>query len=240
MSEAIVDGLLGFWVDTAGDPNRVGRLYEVLREYCHTFRNHLNGLRLSLYLARRPAEGEQVSRWDDLERESRRIEALLDQVQEICKPMPLHPIRYALGAALEERGPTWVEWLSAAGRPLDWDRPVDPALGWFDPTRLIRALDALAAWRAEAGEPGTPVRLGWRRDDDWLEVEWSEPNSTRLEPPNWAANQPISLALPLIARVMTAHDGKLTVHRDRGVRFVLRWPVVPAVEPVEADSPHPI
>ena len=133
-------------------------------------------------------------------------------------------MRLPLAMLIDERRPVWGEWLAARGKRLELEGPPVPAVGDFDPTRLSQGLDALAAWRSKAGEPGTAVLLRWRAECDQLQLEWDESSGAGAWPKSREA-APASLALPMLARVMADHHGSLALHHGDGLRLRLTWPM---------------
>src|SRR5262249_53578263 len=144
----VVGGLAGSLLAITTDSARIDALYQILGEYCHLFRNRLNSLKLSLYLARRPAADGLETRWCELDRKYLDIEHLVERLQMICRPIRLDLVTFALGSLLEERRPIWSEWMVRRNLGLELRRPEQPAVGQFDPHRLITALDALVEWRS--------------------------------------------------------------------------------------------
>jgi hypothetical protein len=229
--DAVVDGLAGSLLQMAADPDQIGVLYQFLGGYCHQFRNRLHSLKFSLYLANRsdsPPEGEA---WTDLERRYLEFEQFVEHLQTICRPMRLSPIRFSLGAVLEERQPAWAQWLGRRQRALEFVSPKAAVIGCFDPCRLTQGLDALVAWRAQVGEAGTPVRLECTAQNDQLVLNWDEPEAHCLEAVSSPGDRPISLALPMMARVVSAHGGSLMIALQNHLRFTLRWPCEVAATP---------
>jgi hypothetical protein len=221
---AVVDGLAGSLVDIAADPARSGLLYQFLGRYCHEFRNRLHSMKFCLYLANRSASDPKDEAWTELERRYLQVEQFVEQLQTTCRPMRLSPIRLSLGSILAERRPAWTQWLGQRGRTLELVFPKTAAYGCFDLSRLTHGLDALAAWRALAGGAGTLVQIEWGTEYDQLWLNWDEPGDTSLEAASLPTDRPISLALPMMARVLAAHGGSLTVALDNHLRFSMRWP----------------
>lgn len=211
-------------ISAVSDPGQLQELYAILGDFCHLFRNRLNSLKLSIYLAKRGGPLPGNVGWADLERDYQQAEQLMEQLQIVCRPAPVSSMRLPLGMLLDDRRPVWSEWLAARGRRLDLEGPRKPAIGDYDPARLAQGLDALAAWRSEAGEPGTAVLVRWRAESDQLQMEWEEPNAKspgRGKEESSAA----SLALPLLARVMADHRGSLALAPGSGLRLRLQWPL---------------
>ena len=207
-------------IAAASDPDQLRDLYAILGDFCHVFRNRLNCLKLSIYLAKRGGPLPRPDGWDRIEAEYREAEQMMEHLQLVCRPAPLSSMRLPLGMLLDERRPIWDGWLAGRGRRLELDGPSIPAVGDFDPTRLTQGLDALAAWRSRAGEPGTAILLRWRAESDQLQLEWDESAGRASKD---AA--PASLALPMLARVMADHHGSLALAPGKGLRLRLKWPI---------------
>jgi hypothetical protein len=220
-----VEGLGGALLGIALDPGRVGELHQLLERYVHRFRNRLNCMKMSLYLARRLETGDRIADWVELEARYRTIEQFMDQLQHFCGAMSLKPIRAPLGMFLDERRDTWVQGLSARGRVLEFVPPEEPAVGEFDPSRLGQCLDALADWRSRVGPPESAVRVRWWQQQEHFHLIWEEPGARLQEEPTSRGDGPTSLALPMVARVMAAHQGTLEIGHRGGVRLGLRWPI---------------
>src|SRR5689334_2037426 len=101
MESELASGLELDLIGVAAHPARIKGLHHILSEFCHLFRNKLNCMRLSLYLAKRQAPPDMVTRWAELEARYREVEQFLDQLQLICRPMPLKPMSLDLGQFLE-------------------------------------------------------------------------------------------------------------------------------------------
>ena len=208
----------------ASVPDRVGRLYSLLGDFCHDLRNRLHSLNMTLYLARRsgalgPEEGAR------LEARYRRIEQHLDQLQWVCKPAELKLMRLDLGLLLEERRSSWAERFAARGCDLDTAIDAGHCEGLFDPCRISTALEALAGWRAEVVGPGMTVEVGTRVDGDQFIVTWAEAGGGRreLDP---ATEGPGLLALGMLGRVMADHRGTIRVSDGDDFGVSLRWPIL--------------
>jgi hypothetical protein len=87
---------------------------------------------------------------------------------------------------------------------------------------LGRALDALVAWRAQAGPAQKRARVSWGVKGDQAYVEWLEQRLSREDLPD---NRTESLALPLLARVALAHGGSFSVDATLDLCVSLRWPI---------------
>ena len=91
------------------------------------------------------------------------------------------------------------------------------------------------SWRAGAVATQETARLSWRTEDRHFEVTWEEtrglPNREPEDAPETgsltsslqATNR--ALAMPLLARIMTAHRGSLAWTSKPGFKVILRWPL---------------
>src|SRR5262249_4604588 len=96
--------------------------------------------------------------------------------------------------------------------------------GDYDPIRLASGLDAFVEWRSEVGEAGSPASLCWAIRGDRFEVAWHEPAAGGLSRPDPPQAGPDPLALPLLARVITAHGGNTALDVGDGLRIEASWP----------------
>ncbi len=162
-------------------------------------------------------------------------EELLDQLQAIYRQISLTLVRGAFRCWVQDRQRLWSDWFASGCGTLELVPPEQESAGEFDPMCLTMGFDALARWRASAVSAGQSARISWRTGDDQFEVSWHESGGTAhapIRPPAqtspgspslWAAHQP--LALPLLARVMTAHRGTMEWSWEPEFHALLRWPL---------------
>jgi hypothetical protein len=236
------EGLSGSILRLVDNPCHLERLRLMLGSFNHRCRNTLNGIKMSLYLAKRETKGAMPLDWCELERDYEEIERLFDRLQTIYKPLRLSVIRSPLGRLIEEHLPMWRS-LSSAGtgsmagagtgkveiclKKPEIELPCD-----FDPMYMGLGLDALVGWRLGHIPPANPPALSWNVTPDSCEIEWrEEPNVTGGGAHSTAShhartNRPRvdSLALPLLARVMHAHGGRQQVASEQGFAITLMWP----------------
>ena len=220
------DDLASRLLRVATDPEKARQLHELLGGFCHQCRNTLNGLKMGFYLVKRGGGTDVPAPWADLEAQYLSLERLVERLQLICRPMPVTVVRLPLGLLLDERKSCWTEALAARDRRLEFVAPDDPAVGDFDPSRLGQALDAFAAWRARAGGSGV-VRVVWHTLDEHFHLQWEEPGAPESLAliPGSSADRTDPLALPLLAKVISAHSGTMEVATDNGLVVRLRWPL---------------
>jgi hypothetical protein len=219
------------------EAERVERLRTMLSGFCHRCRNSLNGIKLSLYLFRREARGAVPDSWGEIEAIYQQVEHLFDHLQTIYRPMTITMVRWPLGELIHRHVSKWRAAFESRGRALQLHPPEAEVTGDFDPGQLGVGLDAMVAWRAEVGGAGGLARVAWGVRDGAIEVRWREANpDDPRDPPEPAGvfarrNAGCSssrvvdvLAMPLLARIVAAHGGRL--HRERGPGFgvLLRWP----------------
>lgn len=187
----------------------MAELYSLLGEFCHKYRNRLNNLKLGLYLARQGCK-DRNSGWGEAQALYAELEATIERLQGVCRPITLDPIRTDLAAFLDDRVSAW----TGSGLRLDCRPTWTPAFGHFDPSRLGSALDGWAASRARSG---AGVRLNFEATRDLFKLDWLERGESRPIDPS-------DLSLPLLVRVIAAHGGAAHISTDGGVRVVLTWP----------------
>jgi hypothetical protein len=226
MVETQDDVLTSALFRVASDPALVTTLHEIIGDFCHECRNALNSFKLSMYLAKRDLGLRTSGLLDDVESRYEAVEHRFERLQSICRPMALRPIRASLALVVEERSRSWTEAMAARGRELTFIPPQGPDVGDFDPVRLPESLDAFIQWRAEVGEAGSPALLRWGARDGRFELEWDEPGAECLVGSVRDPERPDPLALPFLARVITAHGGTTTLDLRDGLRLGACWPLV--------------
>jgi signal transduction histidine kinase len=218
------------------DPERIASLQRILSPFSHRCRNSLNAIKMSLYLVRREQQGDLPAEWRNLEEACLEAERFFDHLQSIYRPMRLTLVRAPLGQFIAEQETRWRTRLQGCGRALRVDPPGQDPPGDFDPIHLGMGLDAFVTWRARVRGASRHPRLSWRTCAGSSEVCWEESGALRPHvPPDGASGcdhehpesaRIDSLALPLLARIVTAHGGHTESERERGRGFCLRlrWP----------------
>lgn len=229
-------GLSSSLLQIVHDGERVDHLRAVLSGFCHRCRNSLNGIKMSLYLFRRESRGAVPDCWDQIESVYHQVESLFDHLQTIYRPMSLAMVRSPLDALIQQHLPKWRSWYESRGRCLRIDPPCTEVPGEFDPAQIGVGLDALAAWRAEVCPPGALTRVAWVVNDGSIQLRWHEVTGAHPDdPPQHAgiangrdgarSSRPVdALALPLLARIVAAHGGRLEFEPGPGFGVLLRWP----------------
>ena len=214
----------------SADPGRLGDLHERFGEFCHTLRNRLQSLNLTLYMARRSGAipPEACTRVEGF---YQKFERLVDQLQWTCRPAEVQAICLPLGMLVEERRGVWDERFAAKDCRMVVVEAVDEDAGWFDPCRLGLALDALSIWRAEVLAPGSIVEIGWRVRRGQFQFDWAETG----EPLDPNPPEAQSLALAMLGRAMADHRGSLSVANCPDFAVSLRW----GTESVPQLTPRP-
>ena len=173
--------------------------------------------------------------WAEIEQNYGGIEQLLDQLQAIYRPMPLTLVRAPFRSLVRDREPSWRDWFTSGQGTLEIVPPAEESAGELDPMCLRMGCDAFLRWRASMLLPGQSARLSWRTAEGRLDACWQErraeprpaedsgrdPSGERATPS--AAHQ--MLALPLLARVVTAHRGSIQWTRSPDFQVVFGWPL---------------
>lgn len=222
----------------ADDPFKADQLHTIFGKFCHDFRNLLNSLRMSLYLARRATGPDREAAWLDLEPRYSIVERFIDRFHLICRPMNLSFVKLPLDVLFDDRKTAWSQLLLSRGRNLILVAPSGLTVGDFDPMRLGSGFDDLVAWRAVAGGPQTDLRVRWSTDARSFRVDWDEPPCSKplgLDDPSRENPPPIpleadllaALTLPLLTKIMSSHGGSLQTGGSDGDRWRLnlRWPL---------------
>lgn len=232
------EGLSGSLMRVIDDIEKIDWLRQILSGISNRCRASLNGMKLGLYLCKRESPGGLPAVWHDLERTYELIERTIEQLQLIYQPMNLTLVESKLGTMIAEHETSWRSRIAAHGKDLVIDYPSSERLGQFDPMYLGQGLDTLVTWRAEASPVNTRVRLGWQCRDahfllDWIEeepgfrAEYDKTGSpVRTGPRAPLRRQTDSLTLPLLARIIHAHDGKLCTAPDSNPLLRIIWPEV--------------
>lgn len=216
-----VRNLATLLLEMSGESERVAALHSHLGEFCHTLRNRLNSLKLSLYLAKRTMTSVAVAEWAEIEREYQAMEQFLEQFQSICRPLRLTRMPVDLGLFLGEKVRRWQGLFEDRGRVLNWAGMDGPIEGCFDPSQIGLALDALVDWRSREGPPRSEARLVGHCDEGRLTIDWEEPGVAGQSTSGEGDRR--SLALPLMARVLAAHGGSLQDRSHDHFRLRLDW-----------------
>jgi hypothetical protein len=208
----------------AREPDLRAEIYERLGEYCHQCRNRLNSLKLSLYLVMRQSPGSAEGRWAAIDRHYKALERRVDEIQTLCRPFALSKVTLGLDLLIEDRRKSWGDAMSRSGKTLEFNRPSERAVASFDVERLGKSLDDLVTWRAGDPEAGSSARVHWWQESGSIHFLWEEsgmPSSLAKgsEPPD-----PATWTLPLLARVVLAHEGDIRVQNDGPYRVELSWP----------------
>ena len=229
-----VDDLTDGFLKVATDPMGGQALSQNLRVFFHDVRNRLSNLKIGIHLARRNASESQTGLWTELDHTYRGLEQLVERVQSICRSPEITTISSDLRPWFEERRRFWTLLLDTGGTRFEMVPPPEPATGRFDPCRLIQGLDALVAWRAADVRVGR-VRLTWGCDLTHFSIEWAEDSSGLTGPLEGGDGRSISLALPLLAHVMMAHGGDISVQGYERLIIRLRWPRGLGANPCQGD-----
>jgi hypothetical protein len=187
---------------------------------------------MGLYLFRRESRGAVPDCWGEIESVYHQVESLFDHLQTIYRPMTIAMVRSQVEELVRQHLPKWRSWYETGGRELHVDPPEAEVPGEFDPAQLGVGLDALASWRSDVGPPGALTRVTWAVDEGLIEFRWREmpaperaAASGRAGAVGGRAGRPVdALALPLLARIIAAHGGRLEIESGQGFGVRLRWP----------------
>src|SRR5262245_20467323 len=95
-SELPEPGVAELLLRVAKDPVQTESLYRVLGPFCHQYRNVLNSLKMSLYLVNRAGGLKDSDAWVTIEERYAAVEALIERVHQLCRPMSVSPVRLPL------------------------------------------------------------------------------------------------------------------------------------------------
>lgn len=230
----------------------VDALYQILGEFCHTFRNRMNSLQLYLYLSGADRTGTNCldplgkSLTDDrclaLDCAYRSLLEVIDRLQGICRPSRSDPTSLPFPLLLEDRLAAWRR--RHAGRVASIEvEPVEVSdLEVLDTMRLAHGLNGIADWRLGSARPGTRLTLSWRSTSRHVELEWIE--TYPADHPDQSGQGPDDLAgvlpLALLARLVSSHGGTMNFRPEPSFRLSLSWPLASEPErvvPARASEP---
>lgn len=201
----------------ASEPARVESLHAILGDFCHLVRNRLNSLQIGLYLAKSGSENTGTPSWGLAESYCRDAEHVIELFQTVCRPMPLRTISIGLDLVLRDIVNRWQSRFLARGLTLTMRDLSIAEPSRIDPSRIAQTFDALAAWRVEEAEPGSSITLRGRAAQGWSQVEWIE-DASSLDTTRGA------LCLGALARVASAHGGKLARRDTPSLSLTIDWP----------------
>ena len=124
--------------------------------------------------------------------------------------------------------------MAQSGRGLAFEPPAETVVGEFDPLLLRSALDPFVDWREQFGQAGDEVWLRWHAVNGYFVVEWHESMGDGNHPMRRSSIDHDGLALPVLARVVSAHRGTLAFSNHQGFQLTMRWPLesdLPGVSP---------
>ncbi len=211
----------------AREPELRREIYDRLGEYCHLCRNRLNSLKLSLYLMIRQSAGSLDRRWEEVDRHYQELERRVDQIQMLCRPLRLTRVTLGLDLLIDDRLESWNGLMERSGKTLEFVRPSERAVASFDVELLGQALDALVAWRAGDLDAGPASKVRWWAESGYVHLVWEESGTPQTSPNGSGVGAGATWTLPLLARIVLAHDGDIEIQNDRGFRLQLAWPTHP-------------
>lgn len=213
-----------FLLRIARDAELRQAVYDHLREYCHQCRNRLNSLKLSIYLAMKQSPRPSAENWSEIDRQYRELESRVDLIQFLCRPLVLTRVTLGIDLLVEDRQDAWSRSMAAEGRSLEVVPPAQRAVASFDVDGMGRALDALVAWRSADASASRSAELRWWVEGDRAHVTWDEPSPPTRRKVDRPSGSPPGWTLPLLARIILAHDGDYRLETDRGWRLDVTWP----------------
>ena len=216
-----MDRLVAELLRIVSKPETVDELQGVLGAFCHQWRNHLNVIKLGLHLAKQARDESQDKFWADMDGRYHSLEKFILDLQEICRPMRIMPMRLPLHAFWSDRERQWQTHLESLGRTFLLDPPSEPVHVDFDLIRFSNVFDSLIEGRAGPG----PIQIRWWEvSGAFVHVEWHEPEA--LLHARSTNDRPASLALPVLGRLLASHGGSLDIQvpGERGFLLAMSWP----------------
>lgn len=203
--------------DIASDPEKAAALHGLVGDFCHLLRNRLGSLQMSLYLARRDQASGGPGAWDELDRQYRAAEGVVELFQSICRPMQLTTVSLGLDLVLRDFCSRWEPRFAKRGLAFtcEFDGVGSPSR--LDPSRFALALDALAAWRLDRGDIGRTFALIAATRKGKSRLEWRESGPPPTDPEG-------ELPLAALSRVAAEHGGGVTRDDGNGWCVRIEWP----------------
>ena len=212
---------------------RAADLYEPLRAVCHEVRNHLNGARLALDLARCGAPEEVPGFLDEMRARYDSLAVCFEDFVALFRPIVLTPTPNRVGQLVNDLAGSWRTRLCDRGSSLGLEAPRPDPTGEFDACQLMEVLDLFALWRIGGMPEGLHVRVSWWEQEDRLHLHWHEHPSPSDEkgPVRLRDDVGQELALCRLARVVALHGGQVAVWNRGGFGMEMIWPSRPFEEP---------
>jgi hypothetical protein len=148
----------------------------------------------------------------------------VDQIQSLCRPLTLSKVSLPLDLLINDRRPSWTRAMIRSGKTLEFLPPPVPTKASFDVERLGAGLDALVDWRAGEPEAGSVAKVRWWMEDRMVHLVWEESGVPSSVTQTAESSDRSTWALPLLVRVVLAHDGDFRIESNGGYRLELFWP----------------
>lgn len=207
-------------------PRSLEVLQRFLDRYLHRARNRLNTIRLALYMARRSL-GRDHADLAPMEAAYEDLQKFLEHFQRFTLPLELTLVegpleRFLSTQVAEFQSRCMLDRERLPYIELDPDPRVRPRK--FDPNRLGPAL--LEYLQSVAADPMRSDSIRLRTEHRGPDLIVTTSSESTSEPPP-VPDQPTlasKLAIPWLARVVTAHGADFAYHPEPGIEWRIRWP----------------
>jgi signal transduction histidine kinase len=235
---------------------------EFLATLAHELRNPLAPLRNALNI--RKLAGEEDSLHAMMERQLDMLVRLIDDLLDVARinrgKLVLRPATTTLQDVLRAAIETSSSWLDTGAHSLRVSLPEESVPLQADPHRLSQVFSNLLSNAAKYSDPGTPIEVSARSDDDGIVVEVRDhgigltPEQARdifelfaqVDTSVERSRGGLGIGLTLVRQLVEMHGGSITVESDGlglGSCFRVHLPVtvIPAsaIEAAPSTTPAP-
>lgn len=207
-----------------------------LSQIFHEIKNPLTLINSSLQLIESDHPEVKTFRfWNQTMEDLQGLRLLLDDLSELQKGSSLTLTKISSFDFTEDLLDSMEAFLLKTGTPLLLESPEEDFDFYADDVKLRQAIVNLLKNAAESSAPGNPITLGIRCEKECFTIRVSdhgcgmspETKEKLFEPFHTTKSYGTGLGLPIVKRIVEAHQGAITVDSEegKGTAFLINIPL---------------